>query len=173
MLSRVYGFQHAHQNVEDIVEILLQFQCVVNAIVAAIIQLTVVHGGIVLEMCAAGGFDKAVRHQGAGGHHGVEHAVLDHVGKHQTHFGDGHGAREGAHHEAVRIGDHVVQHVGGLAEAAPTEGGPAHGLHEVREALDVRQVERDGRVQLVRKAVPQIGAGTGRLIGLHGGLLHA
>ena len=109
-------------------------------------------------MHAARSFDKAVRHQGASGDDGLEHALLDHVAQHQAHFGNGHGPRKSANNKALRAGNHVIEDIGGFADTAAAERRPAHGLDEVGDAVYLCQIQGHGRFEVVREAIVQLGA---------------
>src|SRR5208282_131091 len=68
-----YGCHHTLH----VVEVLLRFERVVDAVVSSLVEFLVAELGIMTEMRAPGRFDQAVRHQRSGGNDGVDNAAID------------------------------------------------------------------------------------------------
>ena len=107
-------------------------------------------------MRAPGGLDQPVRHQRAGGDDGVDDAAIDQFGDDQPLLGDGHRARKGHYDEAFFVARHRFQHVGAFAHLAAGKSGVAHGPHQVIHGVDLRQIQRLQRYQLVRNRIVQL-----------------
>ena len=56
-LLRVPLAQHFFHHQFNMVQVLLRLQCVIDAVIARLIQLNVVHSGVIAIVLAAGGFD--------------------------------------------------------------------------------------------------------------------
>ena len=147
---RICGDDALHE-----VEVRLRLQRVVHAVVAGLVQLDVVHLRVVAEVRAPRGLHQPVRHQRAGGDNGVDDAVVNQIGDHQPLLGDGHRARQRHHDETLFVARHGFQHVGAFAHLPPGECRVAHRADQVIHGLDLRQVERLQRYQLVGNGIVQ------------------
>jgi len=152
----IHAQHHLMDDALDVIEALLEFQRVIDPVVALVVELLVVHGGVVLEVRATRGLDEAVRHEGARGDNDVDPAVIDHVAEHEAHLRDGHRAREGADYEAVLVLDHRLQHVGGFAQRAPGKRRMGHRPEELVRGVDGTEVQRLECLEAVGDAIVQL-----------------
>ncbi len=125
-----------------VVEVLLELDRVVDAVVATRVELIVLHALAVLEVQHARAFDEAVGHHRARRDDGVHPAPVDHLAQHQPLLGDRHRARHRDHAEAVRVVHHGLEDVGRLAEAPAAERGVRHRADQRIDAVEGRHVER-------------------------------
>ncbi len=153
--------EHLPQEALDVVEVLLELDRVVDAVVALAVEILVLQVRPVLEVQHAGALAEPVGHERAGGDDGVYPAAVDHLAEHQPLLGDRHRARDRDDAEAALVADHRLEHVGGLAEAAPAEGRLAHGANQGVHAVGSLRVERRQRRQPVLVAVPVLALVTG------------
>jgi hypothetical protein len=80
-------------------------------------------------------------HQGAGGHHRVDHAGVDHLADDLAHLGDRHRPRERQDDLASGVLDHGHRHVERLAKAPAAEGSARHAAEEGGERGRLVEVE--------------------------------
>ena len=132
-----------------VVQVLLQLDGVVDPVVALAEELLVAHLRAVLEMEQARPLAEAVGHERAGADDRLHPAAIDHLADHQALLGDGHRARDGQHAEALGVAHHGLEHVGGLAQAPPSEGGAAHGAHQRVDSVRRLQVQGGEGLQAV------------------------
>ena len=128
--------EHLSHHSFNIVKILLRLQCVVNAVVALLVEFRIGDIRVVLIMRAAGGLNKSMGHKRARRNDGIHDAVLDQVGNNQTLLGDGHGTRESHHDEAIFVASHGLEHVGSFADLASGERSFRHGAHQIINRAD-------------------------------------
>ena len=100
-------------------------------------------------------FHQAVRHQRAGGDHGLHHAVINEVGDDQSLLGHRHGAGQRHHHETIFVARHGFQHLSALAHLPSGKRGVAHGTDQVIHGAGLRQIERLQRNQFVGNGIVQ------------------
>ena len=70
-----------------VVEILLGFERIVNAVVSGLVKFLIAELWIVPKMGPPGRFDQAMRHQRSSGNDGIHDATIDQLGNHQSLFG--------------------------------------------------------------------------------------
>src|SRR5208283_1176601 len=96
-------------------------------------------------MRAAGGFDEAVGHEGAGGDNRFDDAGFDEIAEDQPHFPDGESAGESHDDETVLIASHGFENVGSITDLSGGVGGVAHGADEIVYGVTLGQIEgKDG-----------------------------
>lgn len=133
----------------------LRLERVIDAVVALLEKLLVAHLAVVAVVLQPGGLHQPVRHQRPGGNNRVDHPGVDQVADDQPHLAHGQRPGKGHHYEAVLVARHGFQHVGGVAHLASGVGRLPHGADQVVHRLDLREVERLHRRQLVLHRVVQ------------------
>ena len=149
-------FQNLGHHFFYVVEVLLGLERVVHAVVALLIKLSVGDVRVVAEVSSPGCFDQAVRHERARRDNRIHDSPVDQVCDDETLFGDGHGAGQGHHHEAVRVASHGFEYVGRLAHLATGEGRFPHRTHEIVNRTHRTQVQRLQRNQTVFNRIVQL-----------------
>ena len=149
-------------NFLDVIEIGFRFEGIVNAVVTSEEEFVVIHfGGIVAEVGAAGGFNEAVSHEGAGGNDGFDDAGLDEIAEDETHFADGESAGEGEDIETVFVAGHGFEDVGGIADLPGGVGGVTHGADEVVDGFNFGEIEGKNGAELVFDGIVKNASGDG------------
>ncbi len=148
--------EHGGDDLFGVVEILLELERVVDAVVALREEFLVVHRRAVLVVRHARGFDEAVGHQRAGRDDRLHPAAVDHLADHETLLCDRHRSRDGEHAKAVAVAHHGFEHVGGFAEVATAERRRGHAAHQRVHRSGRRDVERAQRFEPVVGAAVQV-----------------
>jgi hypothetical protein len=149
------GVQGAPQEPLHVVEILLELDGVVDAVVAPGIEVFVPHARAVLEVQQARPLGQAVGHEGAGRDQGLHPAAIDHLAQQQALLGDRHRPRNRDDAKTIRVAHHRLQNVGGLSQAPATEGRLAHGADEGVHAIGLAGIEGGKRFQPVFVSGPE------------------
>ena len=145
----VPGFKNGSHDFFDVIEILLGFERVVDAVVALLVEFLVGDFRIGAEVRSPGGLDQSVGHQSAGGDDGVHDASVDQLGH-------DHGSGQCHDDKSVFVERHGLENVGGLAELAPGEGGLGHCAHQAVDRVDLGEIERLQRNQAVFDGIVQM-----------------
>src|SRR6185312_15065483 len=145
-LLRVPFAQDFFHHQLHVIKVGFRFERVIDAVVARLIELFVVHARVIAIVVLAGGFYESVGHESAGGDQGVDQSAINEIADDEALLGNGHGAGKSHDDEAVAIAGHGFKHVNGFAELASGEGRIRHGAHEFVNGFDLAQIKReDGR----------------------------
>ena len=79
--------------------------------------------------------------------------MVDQIGNDQSLLRDGHGAGQRHHDETVLVASHGFQNFSAFPHLPPGECGVAHGADEVIYGVDLREIERLQRNQLVGNGI--------------------
>jgi len=132
------------------VEILFEFDRIVDAVVSALVEFFVLHAGAMLEVQQARTLSQAVSHQGTGCDDRLHPTPFDHFAEQESLFCDGHRAGYRDDPEAIAIANHLLEHVCGFPEAAASERGLGHRAHEGIDTGGLVGVEgREGRQPVI------------------------
>jgi hypothetical protein len=143
-------FEDGVDNFLDVIEIGFGLEGIVDAIVASEEEFVVVHfRGIVTEMGTAGGFDKSMSHESAGGNDGFDDAGFNEITEDEAHFANSESTSKGHDDKTVLVASHGFKDIGGIANLAGRVGGVAHSADKIVDGFAFGEVERKDGAEFV------------------------
>jgi hypothetical protein len=113
---------------------------------------------------ATGGLDQSVRHQRTGRDDGFHNPAIDQFRDDQSLLRNGHRPSQRHHDKAIFIERHRLKHISALADLSSGERRAAHRPNQIVYAVDLGEIQRFQRHQLVRDRIVEYAFDTFALI---------